>query len=222
VNSPIPPPEARTHSGAVPISLPDRPRLGFDLDLTLIDMREATALALHRMNARRSERVDVDAVVNDLGVPFRAQLAQWIEEDRLDGALRTFVEAFLAEGMALLRPLPGAADVLADLRRTDGYSVVITGRRTRVARACLRRCGLSVGGVAGGVVGLAKAPAIREHHLDAYVGDTGLDMQGARAAAVPGIGVLSGTHTAASLRQAGATTVISSLTELSAWVIRPA
>jgi phosphoglycolate phosphatase-like HAD superfamily hydrolase len=156
--------------------------------------------------------------VAGLGAPFRAQLGQWIEEDRLDAALKTFVAAFVSDGMALLKPLPGARKVLSDLRRRAGYSVVITGRRTRVARACLRHCGLPVGAVVGGLVGTAKAPAMREHRIDAYVGDTTLDMHGAREAGVTGVGVLGGTHTAAELTGAGATTVISALTELSGWL----
>jgi phosphoglycolate phosphatase-like HAD superfamily hydrolase len=192
--------------------------VGFDLDLTLLDMRSATALALTSMNRTLSTNVDVPSVIHDLGAPFRTQLGRWIEEDSLDVALRTFAAAFLSEGMPLVKPLPGAREILEAVRRRGGRSVVITGRRTRIAKACLRHCDLTVDTVVGGLVGEAKSPAMREHRVDVYVGDHRVDMQGAREAGVTGVGVLGGTHTAAELTKAGATAVLNSLSELSEWL----
>src|ERR1700691_4322949 len=91
------------------IALPGRPVLGFDLDLTLLDLRQATACALDMVNARLGEHVDVEAVVADLGPPFREQLRQWIsDERRLRAALSQFRRAFLDQGLPYVTALPGA------------------------------------------------------------------------------------------------------------------
>jgi phosphoglycolate phosphatase len=203
-----------------PIRLPGAPVLGFDLDLTLIDMRAATSYALHQVNARLSVGVDVDAVLADLGAPFREQLARWIPPDQMMPALRAFLDAFLSGGLDLIVPMPGAASVLAALAERGGRAVVVTGRRDSVARGCLRRCGMAVDAVTGGVTGTGKAPAMRLHRLDAFVGDHPLDMAGAVAAGVPGIGVLNGMRTADELLAAGANVVILTLEELADRLLR--
>ena len=210
-----------TETRPAPIALPAlsaRPRLGFDLDMTLLDMRTATARALRGVNATLGTAVDVDAVIADLGAPFRAQLGRWIDDDRLDLALRTFLKIFVTECLPLVVPLPGAGELLAAVRRRDGWIVVITGRRARVARACLRRCELNVDAVVGGVTGTAKTPAIIGHRVDAFVGDHPLDMLAARTAGVPGIAVPAAPHLAPALLEAGATAVVSSLDELARWL----
>lgn len=193
------------------ISLPNAPALGFDLDLTLIDMRAATAYALRQVNAEMNVRVDIDAVLADLGAPFREQLAQWIPRERIKPALRVFLGAFMSGGLSRVVPLPGAAAVLAAVAELNGRAVVVTGRRGSVARACLRRCGMTVAAVTGGVTGTEKAPAMRRHRIDAFIGDHPLDMAGALAAQVPGIGVLTGARSAEDLLAAGATAVVATL-----------
>jgi phosphoglycolate phosphatase len=202
---------------AVPLS--GRPVLGFDLDLTLLDLRTATARALSTVNARLGERVDVDAVVADLGPPFRAQLRQWIpDERRLQAAMALFRRAFLDEGLAHVTALPGASQAISAVHRLGGYPVVITGRRADTAGACMSRCGIAVTALVGGVTGLGKVDAMRGHRIDAYVGDHPLDMQAACHAPVPGIGVTTGSHSERALRDAGATAVVASLDEVVGWL----
>src|SRR5689334_19533613 len=45
------------------------------------------------------------------------------------------------------------------------------------------------------------------HHVDMYIGDHPLDIEGAHAAGIPGIGVSTGAHTQTQLLAAGATWV---------------
>jgi phosphoglycolate phosphatase len=200
----------------IPLSAP--PRLGFDLDLTLLDLRGATEFALRGTNARLGLNIDVDAVLADLGAPFRAQLATWVEANRMDVAMRTFYREFMESGLAKIEALPGAEKVLATVQARDGFSMVITGRRKSVAMACLRRCGLAVPVVVGGVFGPDKAVAMREHRIDAYVGDHLLDMHASVAAGVPGIGVGTGSHAEQPLADAGAATVVPTLETLVPWL----
>lgn len=65
--------------------------------------------------------------------------------------------------------------------------------------------------VHGGLTGIEKGPALRASRAIAYVGDHVLDMEGASAAGVIGVGVTSGSHGAHELVAAGAKVVLSSL-----------
>jgi phosphoglycolate phosphatase len=200
------------------IAAAHRPVLGFDLDLTLLDLRKATSLALEAVNDRLREHIDVDAVVADLGPPFRSQLSQWIpDERRLRAALSLFRRVFLDEGLALVTPLPGARQAISAVAGLDGYAVVITGRRADTASACLSQCGFTAAALVGGVTGLEKVDAMRSHRIAAYIGDHPLDMQAACSAAVPGIGVTTGAHSGKALLDAGAVAVIRSLDEVVLW-----
>lgn len=193
---------------------PRPPVIGFDLDLTLIDTREATAHALRTVNKELGERIDVDAVVSRLGPPIRDELRQWVPEARLDAAVAAFRATFTGTSLRYLRPCPGATDVLRALSAAGGRSIVITSRRPFVARAALKATGLCAAMLVGGVTGTEKAPAMIANGVAAYVGDHALDMLGATAAGVPGVGVLTGAHDEAELRTAGASLVVSTLTDL--------
>ncbi len=193
---------------------PRPPVIGFDLDLTLIDTREATAHALRTVNKELGERIDVDAFVSRLGPPIRGELRQWVPEARLDAAVAAFRATFTGTGLRYLRPCPGATDILQALSRAGGRSIVITSRRPFVARAALEATGLRAAMLVGGLTGIEKAPAMIGNGVAAYVGDHALDMLGAAAAGIPGIGVLTGAHDEAELRTAGACLVVSTLTDL--------
>lgn len=201
------------------VALSRRPVLGFDLDLTLLDLRAATARALDAVNTRLGERIDVDVVVADLGPPFREQLGRWIpDERRLSAALSMFRRSFLDDGLAHVTAMPGAAQAMAAVERLGGYAVVITGRRADTAEACMRRCGIAASALVGGVTGLGKVDAMRRHQIDAYIGDHPLDMQAARTVPVAAIGITTGSHSERSLLDAGASAVIGSLAEIAGWL----
>jgi phosphoglycolate phosphatase len=188
--------------------------LGFDLDMTLVDTRMATAFALREVNRLLGTRVDVESCVAAIGLPLRGELARWIPAEKLDDAIRTFIAVFRSGGLRRVQPLPGARELVDALRRGGGSSVVITGRSPRMAVACLRTCGLSVPVVVGSVSGPAKTPAMRTHRVAAYFGDHPMDMASAVAAATTGVGVLTGSHPAADLSRAGARLVLPTLHDL--------
>jgi phosphoglycolate phosphatase len=198
----------------VHLELLQPPVVGFDLDLTLIDTRVATAHALQAVNQELGEHIDVDAFVARLGPPVRDELRPWVPESRLDAAIATFRTTFTSTGLRYLRPCAGAADILHALRRAGGRSVVITSRRPFIAQAALEATGLHAAALVGGLTGTEKASAMTENGVAAYVGDHALDMIGASAARVPGVGVLTGAHNEDELRAAGASLVVPTLTEL--------
>jgi len=193
--------------------------IGIDLDLTLIDTREATAFALRRVNAELGARIDVDAFVRRLGPPIRQELALWIPQERIEDAVTVFRTSFTAEdGLNRLRPLPGAVELLRRVRDSGGRAVVITSRIPRIAHACLAACSLDVVAVVGGVSGEQKSPAMREHGVGVYIGDHPLDMLGAVHAGVRAIGVTTGNNSDAELREAGATVVVQGLDVVAGWL----
>jgi phosphoglycolate phosphatase len=193
------------------------PRIGFDLDLTLVDTRRATAFALESVNASLGTAIDVAEFVRRLGPPVRTELRRWIAEELLDEAADQFRSALVGEGLQFLQPLPGATAALAEMAARGGTSIVVTSRRQHIAEAVLAACDLRVDVVVGGLTGTDKAPAIRGNAAACYVGDHPLDMAGATAAGVPGIGVLTGSHSGQDLRNAGATLVLASLLDFN-WV----
>lgn len=187
------------------------PRIGFDLDLTLIDTRKATAFALESVNESLGTAIDTDEFVRRLGPPIRAELSRWISEELLDDAADQFRSAFIGPGLQFLEPLPGAAAALAAVAARGGTTIVITSRRQYIAEAALVACQLSSDVVVGGLTGTKKAPAMRQNAASCYVGDHPLDMAGAGAAGIPGVGVLTGSHSEHDLRAAGAAVVLRSL-----------
>lgn len=190
--------------------------LGADLDLTLIDTREATALALKYVNTVCGESIDVEEFLSRLGLPIRDELARWIRPERIPKAVSAFRAAFLDDGLSRLLPLPGAADVAASLQAGGGRLVVITSRIPPIALACLQAVNLPAAAVVGGVTGLQKARPMAAHQIEIYIGDHVMDMQGADAAGVPGIGVSTGAHTEAQLLAAGAMWVSDGLSQVAA------
>lgn len=188
--------------------------VGADLDLTLIDTRAATAVALHEVNRRLGAGIDIDAFLGRLGLAIRAELARSVPPDQIEQAVTVFRSAFMGEGIPRLVAMPGAAELSDHLAGGGRRMVVITSRIPSIAEACLRACGLTAAAVVGGVTGTEKAPAMLDHHIGVYLGDHVLDMNAAAAAGVTGIGVTTGAHTAGQLYDGGAHWVIEDLHQL--------
>ncbi|MEU8646794.1 HAD hydrolase-like protein [Streptomyces sp. NPDC048674] len=198
-----------THTTTAQAALQGTGAIGADLDLTLIDTRAATAHALHAVNDRCEEAIDVAAFVARLGPPIRQELARWVPADRIPRAVEVFRDCFVEEGIDHLEPLPGALDLVAAVAARGRRFVVVTSRVPRVAQAALTNCAIE----ASVVVGVDKAPAISSHRVAVYLGDHELDMEAARHAGVPGVGVTTGSHRADELLRAGAVWVVDDLTE---------
>jgi phosphoglycolate phosphatase len=114
--------------------------------------------------------------------------------------------------------LPGAEEAVAAVRALDGRVVVITGKYEPNARLHLAHLGLAADAVVGWAWAAGKVVAMREHGVGVYLGDHPADMAAAVEAGAVGIGVISGQHSAAELRQAGADTVLSSLRDFPEWL----
>lgn len=188
--------------------------IGFDLDLTLVDTRRSMEAAAARVNDILGVCIDQRAFVSSIGLPIRQQLSEWVPEQQLDEAVAEFRATFTGSGADLLTPTPAAHEALALARSVGRQAVVITSRLPRIAEQMLAACRLRPDVLIGGLTGLEKAAAMRETQIACYTGDHPLDMMGARAAGVCGIGVLTGFHSETDLRGAGAAVVLADLTKL--------
>ena len=112
---------------------------------------------------------------------------------------------------------PGAHDALAAVRRHGGSSLVVTGKYAPNARLHTDALGFDIDVLVGEVWGVGKAGVLREHGASVYVGDHVHDVEGALAAGILSVSVLTGGCDARELRDAGTHVVLQDLTEFADW-----
>jgi phosphoglycolate phosphatase len=200
----------------------------FDLDGTLLDHFGA----IHRCHAHAMRAVGLPA-------PTMAQVRRAVGRG-LEDAIRDLAGAanvarllplYLAHWEATnlddVTLLPGAAGLLAALRRRGVRRGVLTNKRGDTARAVCAHLGVAadLDGVfgAGDTPWLKPDPRFAAHALAALgadaataalVGDSVYDLAAAQQAGLRFLGVTTGTHTAAELRAGGATEVFPTLDAL--------
>jgi pyrophosphatase PpaX len=177
----------------------------FDLDGTLADTVELILMSYrHTMRTHLGEAPPDSRWLATLGTPLRDQLLAFARgPEEAAAMLTTYTEFQRRIHDEMVRPFPGAADVLVRLRERGSRVAVVTSKRGEVARRTLEVCGLwtevelvvSADEVRRGKpdpeavhlalnkLGLEQAP---EDVL--FVGDSPFDLQAGRAA---------GTRTAA-------------------------
>jgi phosphoglycolate phosphatase len=192
--------------------------VGFDLDMTLIDSRPGIAAAYRALSEQTGVYVDVDAAVGRLGPPLEWEIGHWFPADRVAEAVAAYRLLYPRYAIEPSLPLPGAREALAAVRAAGGRVVVVTAKKTELARLHLDRLGLAVDGLAGLAWAEGKARALTEHAASVYVGDHTADMAAARAAGAVGLGVATGPCTADELRRAGAHAVLAGLNAFAAWL----
>ncbi len=203
--------------------------LVFDLDGTLVDTVETRIAAWLRTFQEFDMPADRDQVALLIGSDGKrvARLVADTAGRPIDDARAEEIDRRSGEIFSELntdpQPLPGATDLLRDLDdRGLPWAIATSSRREQVdvsidALKLSRRPTI----VDGSQVKHAKpAPdlllsAARELGVEPsrawYVGDAIWDMQAARAAGMPGIGVVTGSATAEDLREAGAAVTVENL-----------
>lgn len=157
--------------------------VGFDLDMTLIDSRHSVRTALEALAAETGAPIDVDYVVAHLGLPLEMELSPWFDESVIATVCDRY-RAIHGELLHLTRPMPGAFDAVAAVRRHRGQVLVVTSKFEPHARASLAAIDIVPDAVVGWRFGAAKGPALREYGGWAYVGDHLGDVAAAKAAGV--------------------------------------
>ena len=202
----------------------------FDVDGTLVDSQAAIVASMHAAFAAvdippppRSELLSV------VGLSLPIALARLLPEKvDMARAVAAYKAAFHSQHLTDTAPLfPGTRQMLTDLAARPG---MVLGVATGKGRAGLMRlledhqisAHFSTFQVADDHPSKPDpsmiTAALAETGLDAsaaiMVGDTTFDIDMARAASVPGIGVSWGYHHPSVLRQAGAARVIDSFAQL--------
>jgi phosphoglycolate phosphatase-like HAD superfamily hydrolase len=197
--------------------------VGFDLDMTLIDTRPGFAACLEALAEESGVVFDVEGLVSQLGPPLDIMLAPYFPDLGADGMRRLidrFRELYPATAVPPTQALPGAHEALAAVREHGGTTLVITGKYEPNARLHTDALGFDVDRIVGSVWGPGKGPVLAEYGASFYVGDHVHDVEGALAAGVHSVSVLTGGCDEAELVAAGTHTVLPDLTAFPDWLDR--
>ena len=192
--------------------------VGFDLDMTLIDTRPGFAATLEVLGSELGVAFPAAAMTQRLGPPLDLLLADHLAADRISEAVDRFRELYVDHCIHPVPALDGAHEALAAVRSLTGSVVLVTGKFTPNAQRHVDHLGLDVDHLEGQVWGVGKAAALQRHGVSVYVGDHVHDVEGARAAGVTSVSVLTGGCTEAELREAGTDVVLADLTDFPAWL----
>jgi pyridinium-3,5-biscarboxylic acid mononucleotide sulfurtransferase len=202
------------------MSSPPTPQLavGFDLDMTLIDTVPGFAAVLRELGAELGVEFPVEGLTSKLGPPLDQILAPHLPADQVGPAGDRFRALYPEHAVADIPVLPGAHEALAAVRRHRGRVVVVTGKYAPNAQRHVDHLDLDVDVLEGWVWGVGKAEVLRREGVSVYVGDHVHDVDGARAAGVLSVSVLTGGCTREELEEAGTDVVLESLAEFPAWL----
>lgn len=192
--------------------------VGFDLDMTLIDTVPGFADVLRALGAELEVEFPVEDMTRKLGPPLDAVLGPYLAPEAVGPAGDRFRALYPDHAIANVPVMAGAHDALAAVRRHGGRVVVVTGKYAANAQLHLDHLGLEVDHLEGWVWGVGKADALRREGVTVYVGDHVHDVEGARAAGVLSVSVLTGGCTREELLAAGTDVVLDDLAEFPAWL----
>ncbi|MFJ3088053.1 HAD family hydrolase [Streptomyces sp. NPDC086838] len=192
--------------------------VGFDLDMTLIDSRPGIKAAFLVLAAETGATIDTDLVVSRLGPPLEQEIAHWFPADQVAATAARYREIYPSYAITPTLAMPGARESVEAIRALGGRTMVVTAKYEPNAKLHLAHLGIEPDVVAGDLWAEQKAVALKEHGATVYVGDHVGDVRGAQAANAVSVGVTTGPCDADELREAGADVVLSSLTELPAWL----
>ena len=192
--------------------------VGFDLDMTLIDTVPGFGATLRALGDELGVDFAVEELTSRLGPPLGASLAAHLPADQVDAAVDRFRVLYPDLAIDSVPLLAGAAEAIADVRRHRGRVVVVTGKFRPNAQLHVDHLGLDLDHLEGEVWGVGKADVLRREGVSIYVGDHVHDVEGALAAEVVSVSVLTGGCTREELLEAGTHVVLDDLAAFPAWL----
>ncbi len=192
--------------------------VGFDLDMTLIDTVPGFVAALGALGAELGVDFPAADLTTRLGPPLDHLLADHLEPADVAPAGDRFRELYPDHAVHPVPLLPGARDAIDAVRRHGGRVVVVTGKFPRNAQLHLDHLGLDVDHLEGWVWGVGKADVLRREGARMYVGDHVHDVEGALAAGILSVSVLTGGCTREELVAAGTHVVLDDLAAFPGWL----
>ncbi len=192
--------------------------VGFDLDMTLIDTAPGIRMVLTALGDELGVELPVVEMTAALGPPLEVMLAPYLPAEQVGPAGDRFRELYPDRAITSVPLLPGAAEAIACVRELGGRVLVVTGKYAPNARLHLDHLGLEVDVLEGWVWGVGKADVLRREGAVAYVGDHVHDVEGARAAGVTSVSVLTGGCSREELLSAGTDAVLDDLHQFPSWL----
>lgn len=185
--------------------------------MTLFDTRPGVKRAWEALSAASGLSVDSDLVISRLGPPIAAEMANWVDAERVDEFVGRYRSLYADHAIEASLVMPGAIASLEAVRSAGGQVLMVTAKHPAHARRHVEHAGLPIDVVIGDVWGQGKGGALSEHGASVYVGDHVLDVAGARAAGAVAVGVATGPCPPAELAEAGADVVLDDLTQFPEW-----
>lgn len=192
--------------------------VGFDLDLTLIDTAAGFRSVLRALGDELGVEFPVEEMTAMLGPPLDHLLAPHLPAEQIPAAGDRFRALYPDHAITTVPALPGAAEALDAVRERGGRVLVVTGKYAPNAQLHLDHLGLVADHLEGWVWGVGKADVLRSEGALAYVGDHVHDVEGALAAGVTSVSVLTGGCTRSELEDAGTHVVLDDLTAFPQWL----
>jgi phosphoglycolate phosphatase-like HAD superfamily hydrolase len=198
--------------------LPAELVVGFDLDMTLIDTAPGFRDVLAALGGELGVELPVVELTTKLGPPLDLLLEPYVAAEHMAHAIDRFRTLYPSYAITGTPALGGAHEALAAVTCRGGRVLVVTGKFTSNARLHLDHLELVADHLEGEVWGVGKAAVLQREGASIYVGDHIHDVEGARAAGVTSVSVLTGGCTRAELLDAGTDVVLESLHEFPDWL----
>jgi len=192
--------------------------VGFDLDMTLIDTVPGFAATLVALGGELGVDFPTAEMTARLGPPLDHLLRDHLPAAAVDAAGDRFRALYPDHAIAPTLAFPGAHEALAAVRRHGGRIVLVTGKYAPNAQRHVDHLGFDIDHVEGWVWGAGKGEVLRAEGASVYVGDHVHDVEGALAAGVTSVSVLTGGCTREELEAAGTHVVLDDLTDFPAWL----
>jgi len=192
--------------------------VGFDLDMTLIDTVPGFRDVLVALGNELGVDFPVEQMTSKLGPPLDILLAPYLPAEQIAEAGDRFRALYPDHAIANVRAFAGAHEALAAVREHGGRVVVVTGKYAANARLHVDHIGFEIDHLEGWVWGVGKAEVLRREGASVYVGDHVHDVEGALAAGVTSVSVLTGGCTREELEAAGTHVILDDLSQFPAWL----
>src|ERR1700719_1086177 len=102
--------------------------VGFDLDMTLIDSRQAILASFAELARDTATEIDLAAVDGRLGIKLEDELVFWYPPEQRAAAVTIYRRYYVRLAEQMTTALPGAHEALAAVRAAGERAVIITAK----------------------------------------------------------------------------------------------
>jgi len=191
-------------------------KIGFDLDMTLVDssdaiLKSAQATLFEFGSINKISETEIRSTV---GLPMKDSLTKWLGSEVSSTAFQYYKDYYIREGQNFSFAMPGAVSLLEKLVEKNIEYCIISAKDTLVAETQLAFLNFPESKIFGNRFRAQKTSAMKEFGCHVYVGDHIEDYEASRHAGVDFIGVdFNRSHDLRGLMPSG-TPIISTLEEV--------